>query len=451
MVGRAECDSHGVIFWFRQDLRLHDQLALDWAIQRAHSFGGWLLPVWVDDQTQQGVTRWGFSRMGIHRQRWRNKAVLGLTTQLQALQSDLLALSGDSPRVLADLVKKLSQAGATVELVCEEILAPEEEAMVVRLRELGVYVHTIWQSTLLSLHDLPFDPAEVPDVFTQFRQAVEQAQVSVQQPLAVPRYLPPLPKTWSWDGLPKYLNIAKSNWDSSESDPRSSFPYELPKFDGSEVAALSYLNDYCDQKLPHSYKATRNNLSGLTYSSKWSPWLSTGALSPRRAWDAIQQFAAEFGANEGTYWLWFELLWRDHFRFLHHKHGKALYRSQGLSQLPSPIHDESVFMCWSQGDTGHPFIDAGMQELNSTGYLSNRMRQIVASYLLNELSGDWRAGAAWFESQLIDFDVYSNQGNWLYLSGRGTDPRGKRRFNPEKQAQDYDPEYFYRQLWGKST
>jgi deoxyribodipyrimidine photo-lyase len=89
-----------------------------------------------------------------------------------------------------------------------------------------------------------------------------------------------------------------------------------------------------------------------------------------------------------------------------------------------------------------------MRELATTGYLSNRLRQVVASYLIHDLCGDWRAGAAWFESQLVDYDVYSNQGNWLYIAGRGTDPRGGRRFNPIKQAQDHDADGSYRRLWG---
>jgi deoxyribodipyrimidine photo-lyase len=92
-----------------------------------------------------------------------------------------------------------------------------------------------------------------------------------------------------------------------------------------------------------------------------------------------------------------------------------------------------------------------MRELAGTGFLSNRLRQNVASYLIHDLRCDWRAGAAWFESRLIDFDVFSNQGNWLYLSGRGTDPRGSRRFNPDKQALDYDPLGVYRQLWAYAS
>ena len=83
--------------------------------------------------------------------------------------------------------------------------------------------------------------------------------------------------------------------------------------------------------------------------------------------------------------------------------------------------------------------------------MSNRLRQVAASYLIHELAGDWRAGAAWFEAQLIDYDVYSNQGNWLYIAGRGTDPRGGRRFNPQKQAREHDPDGRYRQAWGCSS
>ena len=99
------------------------------------------------------------------------------------------------------------------------------------------------------------------------------------------------------------------------------------------------------------------------------------------------------------------------------------------------------------GKTNNKFINAGMNELRLTGFLSNRMRQIVASYLINELSCDWRAGAAWFESKLIDYDVYSNQGNWAYISGCGTDPRGGRFFNIEKQQKTYDKNSIYQMLW----
>jgi deoxyribodipyrimidine photo-lyase len=117
------------------------------------------------------------------------------------------------------------------------------------------------------------------------------------------------------------------------------------------------------------------------------------------------------------------LLWRD-LRFLHLKYGRQLYRAAGLGKQPAPSHDPAAFGRWCRGETGEPLVDAAMRELAATGFMSNRLRQLVASYLINDLGGDWRAGAAWFEAQLIDYDVYSNQGNWLYIAGRGTTAAG---------------------------
>jgi deoxyribodipyrimidine photo-lyase len=185
----------------------------------------------------------------------------------------------------------------------------------------------------------------------------------------------------------------------------------------------------------------------MDYSSKFSPWLSLGCISARAIAKGIADYEATHGSNEGTYWLWFELLWRDYFRFLHFKYGRKLYSSSGLGNQKSHPFNQEKFEQWATGDTGEPFVDAGMRELRQSGFLSNRMRQIVASYWIYDMQGDWRAGAAWFESQLIDYDVYSNQGNWLYIAGKGTDPRGGRPFNVKKQAKDHDPDGIYQNIW----
>lgn len=434
----------GVVFWFRNDLRLHDQAALQEAVQQARQAGGWLLPVFVHDPARLATTPWGFTRTGGHRLAWLAAALSELSEQLDARGSRLVQCEGDPATVLGDLVEALGRPL----LVCEDIAAPEEQGIVETLRRADVAVHCVWQSTLLAPASLPFSPDQVPDTFSVFRQAVEQARVQAPAPLPAPHALPRLP--------PGELLSAADRWQTAArapvgrlppADARSSFPYTEASFHGGERTALAHLQRYCQHRLPHSYKTTRNGLSGVDYSSKWSPWLATGALSPRQAWAAIQAFEAEHGANEGTYWLWFELLWRDHFRWLHRKHAARLYRASGLTGQPPPAHNPALFARWCQACTGHPFIDAGLRELAVTGYLSNRLRQNVASYLIHDLGCDWRAGAAWFESQLLDYDVYSNQGNWLYLSGRGTDPRGSRRFNPDKQARDYDPDGTYRRLW----
>jgi len=434
--------STGVLYWLRNDLRLHDNRALRLAARRAQEQGSWLLPVYLHDPVQLAETRWGFVRMGRHRQVFLAQALQDLEQQLAGLGSGLLQLQGSPAQLLPALARRLG----TSRLVCEDIPAPEEEDEVQALRDAGLKVETVWQSSLVDPADLPFAPEAVPDTFTTFRQKLERTGVLEALPEPAPTALPPLPT------LPADFATTAVRPDAEPvtADPRSSFPYAKAACHGGERAALAHLRQYCARGLPHSYKDTRNGLTGLDYSSKFSPWLATGALSARQAMAAIRAFEAERGANDGSYWLWFELLWRDHFRWMQCKHGRRLYGARGLSDRPLPAHNARGFQRWTEGRTGDALVDAGMRELSATGYLSNRLRQNVASFLVHDLGGDWRAGAAWFESQLLDYDCCSNQGNWLYIAGRGTDPRGGRRFNTQKQANDYDRDGAYRRLWGRT-
>jgi deoxyribodipyrimidine photo-lyase len=131
------------------------------------------------------------------------------------------------------------------------------------------------------------------------------------------------------------------------------------------------------------------------------------------------------------------------------KYSNLFFQQTGLKAKNDNMHQHNIerLLSWINGETGVDFIDANMIELKLTGYMSNRGRQNVASYLCNDLKLDWRFGAAYFEQQLIDYDVCSNWGNWAYLAGVGNDPRGNRIFNTEKQANDYDKLKSYRKLW----
>jgi deoxyribodipyrimidine photo-lyase len=133
------------------------------------------------------------------------------------------------------------------------------------------------------------------------------------------------------------------------------------------------------------------------------------------------------------------------------KYDRKLFLKNGIKEN-EPVtrnSDFSLFEKWKNGETGNEFVDANMRELNTTGFMSNRGRQNVASFLFNDLQFDWRLGDAYFEEQLIDYDVCSNWGNWAYIAGVGNDPRGNRVFNVVKQANDYDKEHSYRNLWRK--
>lgn len=427
------------LYWFRSDLRLIDNPNFLSACKASDA----LLPIYVHAPQESLV--WGFERISEHRQQFLRDALRDLRQQLEQLGSDLLELQvpqGSSSGAV-DLVVNLAYHLGIQTIYCEVIEAPEEIQALTALRQAGLTVHAKLESTMIAMRDLPFAPDAMPDQFTQFRNKIEKAKYLFAEPVLAPSHIPPLPNDFKRSELISGVQTPIQ----PTGHPHSSFPHYLDAYRGGTSTAVAHLKQYLGRALPHSYKATRNQLHGLDYSSKLSPWLALGCISARSIMRELKQFESEQGANEGSYWLWFELLWRDYFRLLHLKYGKQLYCASGLNQSDKPIHNARGFEHWCSGTTGESIVDAGMRELKATGYLSNRLRQVVASYLIYDLHSDWRAGAAWFEAQLLDYDVYSNQGNWLYIAGRGTDPRGGRRFNPQKQAQDHDANGSYRALW----
>ena len=393
------------IYWFRNDLRVNDNPAFTQACEKYDK----VFAVYVHDPKQNEQTHWSFERMGVHRKAFLAGRLNDLALQLKMLGYELTELEG-SPK---DALSAFARAHNTAQICCEDNAAPEEQAEISDLNAAGFAVKTLWQSSLLELTGLPFDVENLPAVFTAFRNKVEKQALK----------------------------------------PRE-FPQQMTNLPESE--AEKHLQNYFSGDFSLTYKLTRNQPMNWSpeehFSTKFSPWLACGAISAPMIYAELKRFEAERGANESTYWIWFELLWRDYFKFLHLQHGKKLYIKQGLGsfELATVSNNKQGLRRWCEGRTGEPFVDAGMRELAATGWLSNRMRQIVASYLVHDLSGDWRAGAAWFESQLIDYDVYSNQGNWLYIAGRGTDPRGGRRFNPQMQAQQHDPDGVYRRFWNSN-
>ena len=168
-----------------------------------------------------------------------------------------------------------------------------------------------------------------------------------------------------------------------------------------------------------------------------------------RIYSEIKAYEDERVSNDSTYWVVFELLWRDFFRLMGKKHGNSIFKIKGTKNEGNPVDkvDWDVFNAWSNGETGIPFIDANMKELNATGFMSNRGRQNVASFLVNDLKLNWLMGAEYFESLLLDYDPCSNYGNWNYIAGVGSDPRNDRYFNIYSQAKRYDPKGEFVKKW----
>ena len=134
------------------------------------------------------------------------------------------------------------------------------------------------------------------------------------------------------------------------------------------------------------------------------------------------------------------MLWREYYQWYAHRHQSALFSLKGIGAgNPSTSFYPERYQKWCHGNTPFPIINALMNQLNTTGYMSNRGRQLVASCFVHELNLDWRYGATYLEQLLIDYDTASNWGNWQYLAGVGADPRGHRKFDLNKQTATYDP------------
>ena len=424
-----------LLLWFRNDLRLHDHQPLYGAARTGQP----IVPLYCFDPRQFGQTAFGFPKTGAYRAKFLLESVADLRRSLQALGSNLVIRTGQPEAIIPDLVTTL---GIDTVYWHEEVTREEqavEQALAAKLERLGAATQIYWGATLYHPDNLPFELAQLPEVFTHFRKQVEQRS-TVDATFPAPAQLPPLPVIEP-GALPSLADFGLAE---PTADPRGVLP-----FVGGETASLQRLQDYVwAADCLKTYKETRNGLVGANYSSKFSPWLALGCLSPRQIYETVQRYEAERVKNDSTYWLVFELLWRDYFRFICAKHGDRVFYPSGLRGLLIDWkQDWQRFEAWRTGMTGFPLVDANMRELAATGFMSNRGRQNVASFLTKNLGIDWRMGAEWFESLLIDYDVCSNYGNWNYTAGVGNDARGFRYFNIPKQAQDYDRQGTYVKHW----
>jgi deoxyribodipyrimidine photo-lyase len=424
-----------VLFWFRNDLRLHDNEAFFKAAQM-----GAVVPVYVIDTRLLKNTFLGFKRTGKFRLKFLLESLADLKSQLQALGSDLIVKVGIPENELFEIAVKYN-----VEFVVTSKEVTQEETSVEaafsqKLKTKNIDIEMYWGNTLIHVRDLPFQIHFVPDVFTDFRKKVENFW-------KVRPIFETITKLDSLDDLeeslvPTLLDLGYENFEKH--------PKDIMGLDGGESAALKRLKEYIwDKELIHTYKQTRNGLLGKDYSSKFSVYLSLGCLSPRLIYEEIKKAEAIRGANDSTYWLIFELLWRDYYYFIALKFGIRLFKRAGIKHdfAKRWKRNREHFKKWMDGETGVPFIDANMRELKLTGYLSNRGRQNVASFFTKDLGLEWWWGAMYFESQLVDYEVCSNWGNWNYLAGIGTDPREDRYFSPVSQAKKYDANAEFIKYW----
>jgi len=431
--------SKKAIVWFRQDLRIHDNVALSEAISHADS----IIPVFVfDSRVFMGKTPNGFAKTEKYRAKFIIESVADLSKSLEKLGSRLIIRIGKPEEEIYDIAlqEKTTMVYCNRERTQEELEV--QDKLEEKLWSIGQEIRYSRGKLLYHTQDLPFPVTHTPDIFTQFRKEVEK-MVPIREPIPTPSSaLTPPSETIDSAPLPSIQTFGHEGFDT---DPRG-----VLDFRGGETAALERLDYYLFQsKNISTYRDTRNGMIGGDYSSKLSPWLAQGCISPKTIYQQIKKYEAQYGSNKSTYWLYFELMWRDFFRLIAKKHKNLIFKKGGTrNELNKPlINDKSLLNVWISGKTGVPLIDANMRELAQTGFMSNRGRQIVASFLVNDLHVNWKWGAEYFESFLIDYDVASNWGNWNYIAGVGSDPRENRYFNILSQASKYDAKGNYVKLW----
>lgn len=430
-----------VIVWFRNDLRLHDQEALYRAVHNSAD----IIPIYCFDPRHFEETYLGFPKTNSFRAQFLIESIQDLRQSFRNLGSDLLIRIGHPEDIIPSLAQQLGVSAVyySQEITDEEIKIEEE--LEARLWAKKIFLEGFWTSTLYHIEDIPYPINNLPDIFTQFRKGVEKTiQVRKPFPSLEEHQINPLPQ------IEKGQIPTLSDLGLEHIRKEGAYTQGVLEFWGGEKAGLERLETYIWKKnLLQNYKETRNGLLGGDYSSKFSPWLALGTLSPRKVYEEVKTYESQVIKNQSTYWLIFELIWRDYFRFVARKYGNRIFQLTGIRrQLKLNLQDKpELFQKWINGETGIPFIDANMRELKYTGFMSNRGRQNVASFLAKDLSINWIWGAMYFESQLIDYDVCSNWGNWNYVVGVGNDPRENRYFNIISQAKRYDGRGNYVKHW----
>ena len=412
------------LFWFTNDLRINNNAALNRAAKEMDQ----LICFASVPPAGNGLAINQPGQLSAHRMQFLLESLQDLNHSLTAYGQHLIVTSGSSIDTLAQLITKHNIShiyGTGITGVYET-----RQWQILAKRYPMIGFHQIGNNHIFEPASLPFEVENLPDSFSKFRRIVEKLETKPTAP--TPDSLPPSPaKVQPWPAeLQQFQRSDKA------------------LFTGGETAALAHLHSYFSRHLASSYKQTRNGLDGMDYSTKFSPWLANGCLSPGQIIGNLRQYEQQVERNDSTYWIYFELLWREYFQYYAEKYSARLFAFSGISnRRPNTSFYPQRFKKWCAGTTPYPIVNACMKQLNSTGYMSNRGRQLVASCLVHELALDWRYGAAYMEQQLIDYDMASNWGNWQYLAGVGADPRGHRRFNLAKQAQTYDPEGLFIERW----
>ena len=419
------------LVWFRNNLRIEDNISLSKAINNSDNIFGFI----NIDPKNFLLTKYGFKKTEKYRAKFLLETISDLKSQLDTLNISLIITHKDFDKSIKEITNKYeitsiyTQTEWTRDELKEESFIPDEINLI-----------KDFDQFLFSPNDVKGLYDNIPRGFSNFRKKCEK-YLSVNDILSIPNSLNPDNKILGDYPIPTLSDLGFDDFDVHKDS--------VFRFKGGETNAKDRIKNYFfDTRNVSRYKLTRNGLIGEDYSSKFSPWLANGSVSVKYISKLLKEYETKVEKNDSTYWLYFELIWRDFFKYVSMQHKDKFFNKDGIyGEDKEWSDDKDVLLKWINGKTDELFINANMIELSNTGFMSNRGRQNVANYLTKELKIDWRIGAEYFESMLIDYDVHSNYGNWLYNAGIGNDSMPFRKFNPKLQSERYDPDKSYEKTW----
>jgi deoxyribodipyrimidine photo-lyase len=410
------------IHWFRQDLRLADNPALYEANKDKN-----ILPIYILDDINSKKHQMGAaSRWWLH---------YSLNSLDNSLDNNLNIYNGDPLEIIPNLIKKYNITKIYWNRCYEPWCIKRDTKLKKALENLNIEVNSyngslLWEPwTVLKQDGTPYK------VFTPFYRKGCLSQLEPRLPLAKPKNLNSkliLDKTNKLN-IEKLNLLPNINWDKQLE----------PHWNIGEPGAKNKLNKFLNAEEDNginNYKEGRN-FPAKPNTSKLSPHIHFGEISPNQIWHAarnteinsnIDVFCSELGWREFSYYLLY------HFPDLPEKNWNTKFDNYPWQ------NNKKLFNAWTKGQTGIPIVDAGMRELWQTGYIHNRVRMIVGSFLVKNLLTHWKKGEEWFYDCLVDADLASNSASWQWVAGSGADAAPYFRiFNPVLQGQKFDPEGEY--------
>jgi deoxyribodipyrimidine photo-lyase len=425
--------SKPVIVWFRDDLRLSDHPALHAAARSGQP----VVCLYVLEDENLLLRPLGGRSLGRASQWWLAQSLRSLDTSLKARGASLVLRRGDAATVIADLAQQME--ASAVHWIESDLPAPAavEPDVARALDTIGVSARGFPGDLLVKPTRLRTKEGRGLRVFTPFWKRV-LGLGDPPRPLPAPKALKPGPVVAgddlaSWNLEPKHPDWAgglRETWTPGEH------------------AAQQRLHDFLDHTI-EGYASLRDR-PDRDGTSRLSPHLRFGELSPRQVWHAAHFAAAQRPALTGDVGKFLsELGWREFSRHLLFDQPDLARKNLQPSFDAFPWRrDARALRAWQRGRTGYPIVDAGMRELWHTGVMHNRVRMVVASFLVKHLLIDWREGEAWFWDTLVDADPGSNPASWQWVAGSGADAAPYFRvFNPVLQGEKFDPDGAYVSRW----